>query len=401
MNISHDSEYATAVCLSHEPGSNVVEDPISMASDLESGSNSRINNSEVVVTKEPGAESMQEWNERIRKAKYYDDRANAMENWLTRKTKREGDPRQVAMELDAASKKQKREDEIFRKLINSEEDEDTRFIQRAFTVPEKQRAESIRRTIFVGNIHPETTIDDLEATFAQFSSSVKAYLYTNIDGELLGTGAIVLEYGDEAATACQAKDQSELHGNTIRCLPWFRTTFRRFLQRGLGTDAVFLRQRQDLEERERALLEMQTVQDSAERDPVPKPLLESEPLPQPSSPQYILVRELFRIQDEYHNRRSRGIFVTSLNTDATEDDLREHFASVSENITATIRRSKDGRSLGTAYVTFETMEEAITAREKMDGTLLLGGSITCQEIGSGKEDLGRWTKAVAQDLDKF
>jgi RNA recognition motif-containing protein len=436
MNISHDSDYATAVCLSHEPGSYVVAGDTSP--NAESGNNSRIDTSETVDTEKSQSVwaqerdktlRMQELSERLRSVKpygIYDPRARAMEDWLKGKIIWNGAPRQAAMELDAAMKKQKREeeerkaprqvamdlevtkkkkrreDEIFRKLMYSEDrmeqnEEDPRFIRRIYTIPNPQQAERAKRTIFVGNIHPETTIDDLQATFAQYSASVKAYLYANTEGELLGTGAIVLETGDEAATACQEKDQSDLHGNVIRCLPWFSRAFRRFLQRGVGTDAVFLRQRQDVEDRERALLETET---ETLQDTVPKPLLESEPLPQPSSPQYILVRELFRIQDEYHNRRSRGIFVTGLNTDATEDDLRQHFAKISENATVTLRRRKDGRSLGTAYVTFETPEEATEAREKMDGTLLLGGVISCQ-VGSGKEDLGKWTKAIARDLDKF
>lgn len=363
MNISHDGEYATAVCLSHEPRS---DDPPPIV--------------RRVGAVEASAEILRDIEE------------NKMLNTLK---KQRSHLRKLAIQLDIRNKLLERDqllyrlDELEEKVARQENDKS--FIQRAYTVPEKQQSERAAKTIFIGNIRPGSTISDLESMFAEFSSSVKAYLYTNEKGDLLGTGAVVLGSKEEAYTARMVKDGSELNGNIIRCLPWFRRSLRKFTQKGVHMDDVYMNERQHLKDQVFAPKE----ELDSKVEPAPRPLPELEPLPRVSDPQYILVRELFRIQDEYQNRRARGVYVSGLNLEVTVDDLREHFMSIAKNVTVDIWQ-KNGRNIGSAIVSFETVEEANLAREKMNETLLLGSAITCEAIKSGREELGRTAKSIGR-----
>jgi RNA recognition motif-containing protein len=250
----------------------------------------------------------------------------------------------------------------------------------------KRKSDRAKRTIFIGNLSPETTIKDLEETFAGLSSSIKPYLYANMQGELLGTGAIVMANIDDANKARELKDKTTLSGREIRCMPFFSTSYRKFLQRVVQRDAVYLKpQSAPQSAREQALVEAPLPEQLTDHESmIPKLLLEPEPLPKPSSPQYILVRELFRIQDEHYKRRNRGIFVSGINEEATDEDLAGLFAGYGEGMMVDLRKKADGKSSGSALVTFETVEDAVRAREEMDGMLFLGQQISCTEIGGGK-----------------
>lgn len=353
MNISHDGEYATAVCLSHEDTTNDAAAVVRRVSAVG-----------------PSAEVLKELKEK---------------EILIEIKKEQKHYKRLALELERVRKLREWEG-LMQRLEQLEEkvarqEEKTGFVQRNFTTPETKKSKRVARTIFVGNIHPKTTISDLESMFAEFSNYVKAYLYTNDKGHLLGTGAIILERPEDADNARVLKDGSDLHGNIIRCLPWMQQSLRKFTQKGIHRDDVFMKEQQNLKNHVTSLkqeLDLKT-------EPGPKPLLDPMPLPKASDPQYILVRELFRIQDDYHNRRARGIQVSGLNTEVTENDLRQHFKGISENVTVSIQL-KNGRSSGRAIVLFETVEQAVLALETMNETLLLGTEMTCKELSAGK----RW-----------
>jgi RNA recognition motif-containing protein len=238
-----------------------------------------------------------------------------------------------------------------------------------------EKSTRVFRTVFLGGISPQTSITDLEEAFSGYSKSVKAYLYQTESGALLGTGAIVMETVEDAAKARAEMDKTTLQGNTIRCVPFLRKGYRKFLQRVVRRDAVYLKSQQEL-----GTDPVEPVKEEIQKELEPKPLFEPEPLPQPSSPQYILVKEMFRIQEEYQERRARGVFVGNVPLEATDDDLQKLFAHISNEVKGRIRRTSSGRHLESGYVSFPTAEDAAKARETMSGTILLGKAITCGPI---------------------
>jgi len=252
-------------------------------------------------------------------------------------------------------------------------------------VGHSEKSMRISRTIFIGGISPQTSITDLEEAFSRYSKSVKAYLYQTESGVLLGTGAIVMETLEDAAKARAEMDKTTLQGNTIRCMPFLRTSYREFLQRVIKRDVVYLKPQEVV-----ATEPEEPVEEEIQKELEPKPL-EPEPLPQPSSPQYILVRELFRIQEEYQERRARGVFVGNVPLEATDDDLQKLFAHISDEVKGKIRRTSSGRHLESGHVSFPTAEDATKARETMSGAMLLGKAITCgpialREMGPSKKE---------------
>jgi RNA recognition motif-containing protein len=234
-------------------------------------------------------------------------------------------------------------------------------------------SERARRTIFLGNLPPTATIADLENLFTGLSASVKAYLYTDRSGTLLGTGAVVLSSSTDATAARLARDNAELQGRKIRCMPWFSTSYRRFLQRVITRDAVWLKPGLRSNTEDKPSLE-------------PRAILEP-PLPQPSSTQYMLVEEMFRIQDEYQQRRARGVLVTNLDGDVSEADLLELFGAYSASVTAQMRTGPgEERGARSAFVTFANAADATKAKEEVDGTMWGGMEIRVKSIGNREKD---------------
>ena len=240
----------------------------------------------------------------------------------------------------------------------------------------KEKGDKSRRTIFIGGLSPKTTTEDLEATFANLSEYVKAYLYKNEDGHLLGTGAVVLATEQDAKFACKLRDRTLLDSRKIRCMPFFKASYRRFLQSVVERDAMTLSP-----EWKRKQMITESLVPEENGPALPIPLLEPEPLPRATSPQYILVREMFRIQEEEYKRRKRGIYVSGINEDATAEDVLGLFGDYG-NVRVDLTKKRNGESSGNGFVTFEKEEVAEKARLEMDGVLFLGQQITCAEIGA-------------------
>lgn len=98
-------------------------------------------------------------------------------------------------------------------------------------------------------------------------------------------------------------------------------------------------------------------------------------------------------QQRYLRRKERRIVVSNLNPDVTNVDLLGLFSRFSNSVKARLRQDPDGRtSTRSAFLTFETKEEAHKAREAMDGKLFLGQKISCREIGEGELSVGKGTE---------
>jgi RNA recognition motif-containing protein len=73
---------------------------------------------------------------------------------------------------------------------------------------------------------------------------------------------------------------------------------------------------------------------------------------------------------------SNRVFVQKLNWDTTDADFATLFASVGEVISAVIKKTKKGRSLGHGVVEYRDPIDAATAIESLNGQVLDGHTIT-------------------------
>jgi RNA recognition motif-containing protein len=76
----------------------------------------------------------------------------------------------------------------------------------------------------------------------------------------------------------------------------------------------------------------------------------------------------------------KKLYVGSLPWGAEDDDLREHFSSIGEVVSAKIITDRDtGRSKGFGFVEMATEEEARRAIDELNGSSLMDRSITVNE----------------------
>jgi RNA recognition motif-containing protein len=74
------------------------------------------------------------------------------------------------------------------------------------------------------------------------------------------------------------------------------------------------------------------------------------------------------------------LFVAGLAYAATDEDLREHFATVGSVESAKVVTDREtGRSRGFGFVEMGTEEDAKAAIEKLNGTEILGRAISVNE----------------------
>lgn len=74
------------------------------------------------------------------------------------------------------------------------------------------------------------------------------------------------------------------------------------------------------------------------------------------------------------------LFVGSLSYQATDDDLRDAFASVGQVVSAKVIMDRDtGRSKGFGFVEMATEEEAAKAVKEMDGKEIAGRAVVVNE----------------------
>ena len=83
-----------------------------------------------------------------------------------------------------------------------------------------------------------------------------------------------------------------------------------------------------------------------------------------------------RDEDFAPAKPNQKLFIGGLAWAATDEDLRSAFEAFGNVVSASVVRYPDtGRSKGFAFVEFETVEEAVKAKEEMDGKELAGRSI--------------------------
>jgi RNA recognition motif-containing protein len=81
----------------------------------------------------------------------------------------------------------------------------------------KNKSKEIYMNIFVGNLSPETTEDDLRKTFEAFGQVISVKLLRNrATGESNGIGFVGMAVSDEAQTAISELNGKNLKGNTIK-----------------------------------------------------------------------------------------------------------------------------------------------------------------------------------------
>jgi len=96
---------------------------------------------------------------------------------------------------------------------------------------------------------------------------------------------------------------------------------------------------------------------------------------------------------------NKKLYVGNLLFEVTEDDLKQHFSSAGNVVSATIIRFRDGKSKGFGFVEMETEEGAKKAIETLNGQEHRGRKLVVAEARPPRpreERFGRSSRGYGQ-----
>lgn len=201
----------------------------------------------------------------------------------------------------------------------------------------------ISRSVYVSGLAWSTTGEGLSAHFAQAGPVVNStVLYKTRAGKSLSLGCGVVEYAstEEAVSAVNLLNNTELEGRTIKC-----------------------REDRSVDTAEDAAAA--AVEGGAAGASTAKPAR----APKASVPVSAAEKVL----------EPNKVFVTSLPWETTAEDLTSIFSAVGQVVAAEVLSTKKGRSLGHAVVEFAAPQSALEAIARVNGQELQGRNMVVRE----------------------